>query len=191
MKLKHLLTLLCLVFSISVTTAQKPIKVKKVTEKLMFSNAKYEVLKSDREIKHGFYKEYDFLYKKQIVLGNYYLGEKDGIWEEWYHSIAILKNEGNFKKGQQVGVWKYYDYEGELLHIYNHDTKTLLFSSECGNVIEYEVLINEESIWTKLDCPPAMIGGIINLSIDITNTYFMSKRDNTNNIGGIYEIFPY
>jgi len=186
MNLKHLAILLCLIFSISVTTAQKPRKIKNVTKFFGYYTAKYSVLKSNKKVKHGSYETFDYHTNKIIVSGNYYLGKKNDLWTEWYQTTDVLKSEGNYKENQKVGVWKYNDYKGEMLHSYNYDTKTLLYSRECGNDKEYEVILDGESVWIKLDCPPEMIGGITNLSIDIANTYFMSKKDNKNSVGGIH-----
>lgn len=186
MKLKHLPILLCLTLCISLATAQKPEKVKKVTEKVSFGTATYQVLKSDKITKHGTYKVMDYIYKQPLVVGTYLYGEKNGVWKAWYAGINHLKNEGTYKANKKVGIWKYYDYFGVLLHSYNHDTDTLIFSSACGTDTKYEVLVDGKSVWKTLDCPPAYLGGISNLNIDITNTYINSKKENTNAVGAIY-----
>lgn len=184
MKLNHIITLLCLIFCVSVTKAQKPIKVKKVTEKLMFSTVKYEVLKSDKKKKHGFYRAYENFTNQLYISGTYSFGMKEGKWEEWYQATEILKNEGEYKTDHKVGIWYYYDVDGNLLHEYDHDTKILLYSDECVKDKEYEVLINGESVWTKLDCPPSILGGMIFIIADIVRTYYDSRLKGQN-VGGI------
>ncbi|MCX7549326.1 toxin-antitoxin system YwqK family antitoxin [Xanthomarina sp. F2636L] len=184
MNLKHLTTLFCLIFCVLLSTAQKPRKVKKVSEKLSFSTAKYEVLKSNKNKKHGFYKEYDDYYRRLIVSGQYDLGKKEGLWKEWYQS-EDLKSEGNYLNDEEVGVWVFYDDTGNLLHKYDYDSKTLLYSKECGNDKEYEILIKEESVWKTLDCPPSILGGMNSLTVD--SAYIFSKsRFNVKEVGGIY-----
>ncbi|TYA60437.1 toxin-antitoxin system YwqK family antitoxin [Formosa maritima] len=185
MKLKYLLTLLYFVFCVSITTAQKSRKVKTVKESLLSSTAKYEVFKSNKNKKHGFYKEYDFYYKRLIVSGNYSLGKKEGLWKEWYQS-EVLKSEGYFLNDKEVGVWLFYDDEGKLLHKFDFDKNALLYSNECGNDKEYEVIIDGESIWKTLDCPPSILGGINCMGVDINSAYIISKsKYNSNGVGGI------
>ena len=123
MKLKRLPILLCLTFCISLATAQKPEKVKKVTEKVSFGTATYQVLKSDKITKHGTYKVMDYIYKQPLVVGTYLYGEKNGVWKAWYAGTNHLKNEGTYKANKKVGIWKYYDYFGVLLHSYNQTTQ--------------------------------------------------------------------
>lgn len=186
MKTKHLITLFFLVFCVTIATAQKPRKVKKVSEKLSFSTAKYEVLKSNKNKKHGFYKEYDDYYRRLIVSGQYDLGKEEGLWKEWYQS-EDLKSEGNYLNDEEVGVWIFYGDVGNLLHKYDYDAKTLLYSKECGNDKEYKVLINGESVWKTLDCPPSILGGMNSLTVDINSAYIFSKRRfNSNGVGGVY-----
>ena len=41
------------------------------------------------------------------------IGEREGSWSA-YHENGIIKYEGNFINGKEVGVFHYYDYDGNL-----------------------------------------------------------------------------
>lgn len=51
--------------------------------------------------------------------GNTYI-RKDNI------TYAAL---GDYKQGQKVGIWQYYDYDGNVTHRYDHSTGRLVYSS--------------------------------------------------------------
>ncbi|GGG53509.1 hypothetical protein [Bizionia arctica] len=181
MKFKHLLTLSFCIFLISIASAQKPEKVKIKTEKGIngITNIKYQVLKSNKKTKHGYYKIINTHYKQLEVSGTYKFGKKEGLWQEWMFSPRSLKSEGYYKNGKKVGVWEYYDeVRRSLLHTYNHDTNTLNYSSSCGKNYPRDVIINSERVKREMDCVPDLVGGVTTLMNDINLTYFLTQKKN-------------
>ena len=162
--MRYIITALSLLFIVSIQ-AQKPEKLKTKTAKGPngISEISCQVLKSDRKIKHGFYKEKKIFSTQLIESGFYSYGEKDGFWQEWYIISSSLKSKGVYSNGKKVGVWEYMNFRGELLHKYNHDTETVLFNNSCGKNKESQVLINEVQISKNLDCLPDVLGGISSL----------------------------
>ena len=41
------------------------------------------------------------------------IGQREGVWSD-YHENGIIKYEGKFINGKEVGVFKYYDYSGNI-----------------------------------------------------------------------------
>lgn len=182
MKLKHLPILLCLTLCISVATAQKPEKVKTKTEKCRdgISKIKYQVLRSDKKIKHGFYKQFNTYYNQLVVSGTYKYGKKDGLWEEWITNSDNLKSKGYYKNGIKVGVWEYMDFLKRPLHTYNHDTNTLIFDSSCGKNYPRNILLNGKKVYKELDCVPSLLGGTYSLSNDLYFSYLLTNSNDEN-----------
>jgi hypothetical protein len=182
MKVKHLITLCFCVFSISITLAQKPEKLKKITKKNYLISTSYQVLKSDKETKQGYYKEYNLFHKMLTVSGNYHLNKKNGLWEEWFTSTRLPKSIGYYKDGKKVGVWEYYEgIYGKKLHTYDYDTNTLLYAGKYNKTNEIEVIVNGETVWETLDSPPILIGNFIYTKQDIELAYVMLKKKHQDN----------
>jgi hypothetical protein len=132
------LILLILVFSCDSLLAQDLVKQK---DSLRFGKAKYYVLKSDKNIKHGssFIKSY--LGTKAILYGQYSYGEKDGEWMERYPDYSMsLKSVGQYNKGEKIGLWNYYDLDGEKSQVYNHSSNTLIYPKICSDKLEEKLL---------------------------------------------------
>jgi hypothetical protein len=60
-----------------------------------------------------------------------------------------------------TGVWEFYDYDGKLEQTYNFTSKTLVFQKSTITVdtAKHKVLIELDTIVTKLDKPAVIIGG--------------------------------
>ena len=91
--------------------------------------------------------------------GKYHADEKQGLWKEYYKhvnknesitsllnghsdvvvdengSISIEQNDslmsamGIYDSGKKMGTWNYYDGNGTLIHVFNHSTDKMIFSS--------------------------------------------------------------
>lgn len=192
MKLKHLVTLCFFAFSVSIALAQKPEKVKTKTKtktetnKALNSKLTYQVLKSDKDIKHGDYKMTNTFYKQVIVSGSYNHGRKDGLWEEWVVNSSKLKSKGVYNNGKKIGVWEYSDILGKPLHTYNYKTNTLLFDSSCGKNYPRKIIQNGEQVSSNLDCVPDLLGGISSIfnAIEFIS-FFGEKQEDTAEIVSI------
>lgn len=96
--------------------------------------------------------------------GKYHAGEKQGVWKEYYKpvylnesltsllygqsdvlvddkgSLSVEKNDslisamGIYDSGEKIGTWNYYDSNGTLIHIFNHSTDKLIFSSVSDSI---------------------------------------------------------
>ena len=62
---------------------------------------------------------------------------------------------------EPTGVWEFYNYEKELVQIYDFTNKNLIFHKTPPNsdTIMYKVILGIDTILTKLDRPPINIGG--------------------------------
>ncbi|GGG53519.1 hypothetical protein [Bizionia arctica] len=177
MKFKYLLTLCFCLFLGFIVIAQNPIKLKKITKKNFLISTSYQVLKSDKETKQGYYKEYNLFHKMLVVSGNYHLNKKDGLWQEWFTSTRLPRSIGYYKDGKKVGVWEYYEFvDGKKLHTYNYDTNTLLYASKHHKTSEYHVIVNGEIVWDALDNPPLLIGEFSYTKQDIGLAYITLKK---------------
>lgn len=75
----------------------------------------YDVLKSDKKVKHGTYVKYRQPFGQYVIIesGAYQNGEKHGQWETFYNETSRktwnkLKEKGNFVNGKKNGLWTYY-----------------------------------------------------------------------------------
>ena len=146
-------------------------KVKRVKEKAdSRTTAVYRVLKSDKQTKHGKYKEVGYWPQTLLVSGDYEFREKNGFWVTKRPGGSFI-SKGNYFKGKRVGKWFFYDFISKLIQEYNYDTETLLISKECGADKEYKTFIEDHFVFTKLDCPPSIVGGTIPYSMQLTNKF--------------------
>ncbi len=75
----------------------------------------YDVLKSNKKVKHGTYVKYRQPFGQYVIIesGAYQNGEKHGQWETFYNETSRktwnkLKEKGNFVNGKKNGLWTYY-----------------------------------------------------------------------------------
>lgn len=134
------LLILCLII-LSFTAKSQEVKKREHKERLWTEN--YEVLKSDSKIKNGSYKLHD------NVGGN-------------------LRVKGQFNNNKPVGVWEYYDFSGDLNHIYDFDNKRVLLLQEYKNLV-FNIVYHEQQLYTNLDSIPLIIGGFSNLDLRLSN----------------------
>ena len=75
----------------------------------------YDVLKSDKKVKHGTYVKYRKPFGQYVIIesGGYQNGEKHGQWEIFYNETSrkiwnSIKEKGNYVNGKKNGLWTYY-----------------------------------------------------------------------------------
>jgi hypothetical protein len=155
--MKQILTTLVTLTTLTVLAQD----TKKITEKHKnpWYTEEYYVLKSDKKVRHGNYKKLG--YKDCLVINGYYKNnKKDSTWTEYLWRTDIIESQGNYKDGDRVGVWEFYNREAELIQKYNFDTKELLyFKPDKEADKEHEVKTAKGIEKIKLDTPPMFIGG--------------------------------
>ena len=60
-------------------------------------------------------KEYNGYNDKLLFEGEYYNGERNGIWKEYKYYNDRLIYEGEYYNGERNGYGKEYDYDGRIL----------------------------------------------------------------------------
>ncbi len=118
----------------------------------------YEVLKSDRKIRHGHYQQ---ILNGHILEDGYYKnGLKDSLWQD-YNLNGSLISTGMYKEDQQVGNWNFYNAMGLLEQTYDFTNQKLLYylPEKQGEEQKYNILINNENQEVILDRPPLYIEG--------------------------------
>jgi hypothetical protein len=123
----------------------------------------YNVLKANKQIKHGAYTKYksfvDLILFQET--GSYKMGQKDGVWENYY-SIAVnaIKSRGSFVNGKKNGVWTYYHRdsirESNYFDISNpKDSKdsTGVIIKQTSKLMLAGMYLNDKRVglWTTLD----------------------------------------
>lgn len=75
----------------------------------------YDVLKSDKKVKHGTYVKYRQPFGQYVIIesGGYLNGEKHGQWEIFYNEASrktwnSIKERGSFVNGKRNGLWTYF-----------------------------------------------------------------------------------
>jgi periplasmic protein TonB len=138
-------------------------ETKKVTkkDKENYTTEVYYVLKSDLTTKQGFYEKKN--YKGITIMTGYYKnGLKDSTWTEYSWDGKKTESKGNYLQDNQVGVWEYYDYKGNLEQKYDYTQKVIVYcriEDEDKNK-KYKVITATDTLITKLDQPPVYIGGM-------------------------------
>jgi hypothetical protein len=120
----------------------------------------FYVLKSRKSVKQG---NYQLLgYQNAVLINGYYnLGLKDSIWTEHYWGGTKMKSKGAYSSDKKIGVWEYYDFNGELEQQYDYSGSKLIFASniELQKDKMFTVINGNDTIETKLDHGPIYIGG--------------------------------
>jgi len=117
----------------------------------------FYVLKSDNNIKHGSYERKSEFSR---IIGEYKNGLKEGMWTE-YSKGSRLRSRGAYNNNEQTGIWKFYNWEGELEQEYNFTTKELVSDIllEATKERLFKVLRGADTIFTAVERPPLYIGG--------------------------------
>jgi len=90
---------------------------------------KYQVLRSNKNIKDGEFSSYYISYEGGTIStsykekGFYKNGKKDSLWLEYYRPTRTksnrIKSEGNYDEGKKVGIW--ITYKSEVIEKYDYD----------------------------------------------------------------------
>lgn len=138
--MKRLLFFLSFIGIISHAQAQK---TKTVTKVRFMAIETFDVLKSQKKVRHG-----DFLSINR------------------YTKTPIAK--GQYANNNRIGVWEFYDYRsGELEQKFDFDNHILLFSN-LENTPSNHFKYNEEWILDQLDTVPLHIGGFSEVRMKLT-----------------------
>ena len=122
---------------------------------------RYEVLVSDKKIKHGPYLRFLSSSNTLIIEGNYKNNLKDSVWT-YYHSRGKRIAQGSYKEGKRVGIWNFYNPSGNKLEqSYDYDTNKVLsyIVDEKEKTRLFKVYTDTAELIVKPDCPPLYIGG--------------------------------
>jgi antitoxin component YwqK of YwqJK toxin-antitoxin module len=93
----------------------------------------YYVLKDDPKIKHG---AYQFSNKKGLI------------------------EKGQYDNDKKIGVWEFYDKDGNLEQKYNYTSNQLIFNKEVKQFVSYKIIMDGKPTDIVPDTPPVFIGGL-------------------------------
>ena len=119
----------------------------------------YHVLKSDKSILHGSYQKLN--YSNQLIVDGYYnKGAKDSTWTEYIRNGKVLKS-GKYLADKRVGLWEFYNYDGQLEQTYDYSTNKLVFlkTDPKQKELKYTVITDTGLLKTKLERAPIYIDG--------------------------------
>jgi len=121
---------------------------------------KYTVLKSDPRIRQGKYTLYDRPTGKILTTGFYTNNKKNGIWRDYNYKDRVIA-EGEYKDGQKVGEWKYYDDLWRLSDKYDFSRNALTYhrATHADSIRIYQVPRGKDTLSVRLDRPPIYLGG--------------------------------
>ena len=92
----------------------------------------YYVLKDNPKVKHGVYQ---LTMKKKII------------------------EKGQYDNDKKVGLWEFYDMEGNLEQKYDYSKKELIFNIESKTFGGYKIIVDGKTTEDIPDSPPVFIGG--------------------------------
>jgi len=144
--------LFTLLFTLGLQTSY-PQKLKTVTKKTSQTIEEFEVLKSDKKIRHG-------NYSKKTKFGQ-------------------LIAKGQFKDNLESGIWEFYDYRtNDLEQKFDYDKGKFTYLNMENTTLNH-FNYNGQWIMEKLDTVPALIGGLSNLRLELVEkAYSYTKAPN-------------
>ena len=86
----------------------------------------YQVLQSDKKIKHGSYAKISYN-KEALETGFYKNNLRDSTWTEYYNNSTALRSRGNYRNNERTGIWEFYTLNGLLDQKYDFTQKKLIF----------------------------------------------------------------
>lgn len=177
-----IIALILTLFVLSSTNlfSQETIKIKEKVSK--WEKYEYSVLKSDKNIKHGEWKQFDG--KELEESGFYRDNKKDSIWVKYnyqgeiisktsykndkkngvaeFYSSGKLIRKGEFKDDVQVGIWEFYDAYGKVEEKYDYTTNRYLQFSPKAE-LTYKEVKNGDTTILQIDQPVVYIDGTAEL----------------------------
>lgn len=135
-------------------------KLKEVIEEDydLFCRNVYTVLKKEKSVKHGKYNS-TFVSGNPRLDGFYKFGKKDSLWIYFDPFKPIIASRGYYKEGKKIGIWQYFDDKEQPMHLYNHSTGVLNFTTYVDTNKTHFVRINDSIIETKVERPPFFLLG--------------------------------
>jgi TonB family protein len=121
----------------------------------------YYVLTSDKKIREGEYKKFDYYSAQLNQTGFYKNNQKDSIWR--YYLSGDKQNvslEGNYQNDKRVGIWNSY-ITSEVQVSYDYSAGKLLFYKPTltDSTRRYRVYNGKDTIMTQLSRPPVFLDG--------------------------------
>lgn len=151
-----LLLMLCISFS---AKAQELKMVKKTLTSNPFTEEKeeYQVLKSDKKIRHGSYVR--LVNEKVVETGFYKNNQKDSLWTKFYSQTGAIREQGNYLNGQRAGTWSFYNFKKEKEQVYDFtDRRVVEMTADSTAKIGW-VIMGTDTVKTNLDFVATLIGG--------------------------------
>lgn len=107
-------------------------------------------LKTKKE-NHKYFKEIYQIDKKTKI--------KEGSYKLTDNATGNILSEGQYSRGERVGLWKFYQHKGGLSHSYDYGTETLQLAPRNGvGEIEIPVLRSGEFVLETVDQEPFYLG---------------------------------
>lgn len=116
----------------------------------------FYVLKSNPEIRHGYYK---MTYKKQVLVeGHYSDGLKDSLWS-LYDFNGRLKVTGKYLLDRRVGNWKFFDKSEKLEQEIDYTNQEVVFYKTKFSNHPFKIIDGTDTLVSVLERPPLYVGG--------------------------------
>lgn len=135
----------------------------------------YTVLKKERDVKHGEYKQ---MYENGgLIETGYYKNDlKDSLWVYYAKNGTDTLSFGNYKDDRQVGPWVINDINGIFDYVYNFSTRKIYRYNWRDQSNMFHVL-GSEGRWVEeeIDSPPLMLDGSDPLRIIARNIQYPTR----------------
>jgi TonB family protein len=157
--MKTTFAMLLLVFSAFASTAQELKKVKNTLTSNPFAEEKeeYEVLKSNKKIKHGTYQRW--INGKLVETGFYKDNQKDSTWAKFHSYSGAIRERGNYDKGERAGIWEFYNSKSQLEQSYDFTARKLILTNPASMTQMSWIIADKDTVQTMVDCTASIIGG--------------------------------
>lgn len=114
----------------------------------------YQVLKDNRDIKHGPYK---LEFGNITVTGFYKMNKKDNAWER-VTSKGIIVSKKMYSEGKKTGTWQFYKYDGAFDWQYDFEKDSFINKPQELVIYSYQSA-NDEWIQGNADRAPKWLTG--------------------------------
>lgn len=112
----------------------------------------YTVLKENKTIKHGLYKQY--YYDNLVVSGFYKMDKKDSVWERYTSKGSVLSKR-IYSDGKKTGTWEFYK-NGDIEWQYDFNKDSSVKRPNGSPVYSYQS-VNGEWIQGQADREPVWL----------------------------------
>ncbi len=151
-------------------------ELRKVTRKDKKASVveEYFVLKKDRDIKQGEYKQ---MHESGILIrtGFFKNDLEDSLWVNYARNGNDTLSFGSYKDGRQVGPWLVNDNVGVLDYVYNYTTKKICKYNWRGLSSRFQVLTEGRWVEEEIDSPPLMLDGNDPLKLIARNIQYPTR----------------